>query len=366
MRSQWQSRALASLVAAAFLFGAISIFYRQFASGEVYPEFSSMRTDPRGTKLLYDSLSRLPGITVGRNFVPVEFLPQQGIVFLLVGINPLSVNWNEGLVLRTAESVAARGNRVVLGMHLNTDGHDWNQQEFDRREQPQNRNAKKAPPSEPQLKSLWKVKLKLDPDAKQPHRLYFGEADGWAVREQTNDKIIAIERPFGKGSVVLLAESVDFTNDSVVRLGRLPQVCDALGDYRRIVFDEQHLGIAESGSIVEMARRFRLTGLALGLAICAALFIWKNASSFPPPVSRRETGRLWGRTSHAGLLALLKRHIAPAELAAVCWRQWLSANRGHVTPEIQRQAETILAGAGGRPVEATREIQALLREKGEL
>jgi hypothetical protein len=62
----------------------------------------------------------------------------------------------------------------------------------------------------------------------------------------------------------------------------------------------------------------------------------------------------------------LKRHIPPTELAAVCWREWLGANRREATPQRRKQAETILADAAGRPVEATREIQALLHAKGEL
>jgi hypothetical protein len=81
---------------------------------------------------------------------------------------------------------------------------------------------------------------------------------------------------------------------------------------------------------------------------------------------RRQAEYVSGRTSHAGLLALLKQHIAPAGLAAVCWHQWLSANQRQATPEIQRRAETILAGASADPVKATHEIQTLLRKKGTL
>jgi hypothetical protein len=355
------------LVAAPFFFGVISLFNRQFASGEAYPEFSSMRADPMGTKLLYDSLSKLPGITVERNFLPMEFLPRDGIVLVLVGLNPLSVNWNEGLLLRTAEQIAGRGNRVVLAMHVDPEAHRWTEQDLNRRDASQGRGSKRTSNSgEPPLKSIWKVSLKLDPDAKRQHRLYFGQAEGWGIRGRAGDKVISLERPFGRGSIVLSAESSDFANETVVRLDRLYQVCSDLGVYRRIVFDEQHLGVAESGSIVGMARQFRLTGLALGLGVCAVLFIWKNASGFPPPALSRRLDYLSGRTSHAGLLALLKQHIAPAELAAVCWHQWLSANQSQATPELRRRAETILASASARPVEATQEIQALLREKGEL
>ena len=210
------------------------------------------------------------------------------------------------------------------------------------------------------------MSLKIDSDPQQRHPLYFGGSEGWRVRDKIGERILAIERDFGKGSVVLMAESWDFTNQSSVALDRLRQVSGALGGYRRIVFDEQHLGIAESGSVVGMARQFRLTGLAIGLALAAALFIWRNASGFPPPEAARSGERLSGRTSQAGLLTLLKRHIPPAELAAVCWREWLSANGRQVSPERRRQVEAILAGAAGRPVEATREIQALLHVKGEL
>ena len=370
MKRAWRSWALALVAGAVFFWGVIILFNRQFASGELYPEFSSLRTDPHGAKLLYDSLGKLPGVTVERNFLPFEFLPRDGAALILLAMNPMQVCWNGDLVLKPVERIASRGNRVVLAMRIDPENTRPPQEDFDRSEPPQTRNAKKNPapalPAEPPIKTLWKVSFKIDSDAKSPHPLYFGQAEGWRVREQAGAKLLAVERDFGKGSVVLLAESADFANESTVSMGRLPQVAAAIGPYRRIVFDEEHLGIAESGSVVGMARQFRLTGLAIGLALCAALFIWRNASGFPPPAAARPGERLSGRTSEAGLLTLLKRHIPPGELAAVCWREWLGANRHQVTQERRQQAEDTAARLAGRPVEATREIQALLHAKGEL
>jgi hypothetical protein len=350
--------ALAVLVASAFGWGAICLFNRQFASGEVYPDFSSLRTDRMGTKLLYDSLRSLPGVAAERNFLPLDFLPQDGAAVLLLGMNPLKVNWNDGLVLRSAEATAGRGNRVVIAMYINPNGEHPSQKDFEHRDDP-----KKQPP---ELRTRWGVTLQLDPEPGALHPLSFREAVGWKVLESGDAGALTIERAFGKGTVVLMAESAEFTNAAAVSLDGVDDVAEALGPYRRIIFDEQHLGIAESGSIVGMARQFRLMGLALGLALCAALFIWRNASSFPPPAVRAAADRFSGRTSHAGLLTLLKRHIPPAELAAVCWREWLATNRNQAKPEIREQAETIVAGAAARPVEATREIQALLHAKGRL
>ena len=360
--------ALALLAAAVFLWGAIGLFNRQFASGEIYPEFSTMRSDRMGAKLIFDSLGRLPGIAVERNFVPLEFLPRGGVTLVLLGMKPMQVDWDGGLLQRV-QAIASRGNRVAIAMWINPDAARPTQADLDRPEEPKVPEAKKksktAASQDPPLRTMWKVSLKIEPGAGSPHPLCFGQAEGWRVRGQAGSKVLAIERDFGQGSVVLMAESADFGNESAVAMNRLPQVAAVLGGYRRIVFDEEHLGIAESGSVVGLARQFRLVGLAIGLALCAALFIWRNAGGFPPPEPARAGERLSGRTSQAGLLTLLKRHIPPTELAAVCWREWSIANRGEVSPERRAQAEAIVAASAGRPVEAAREIQALLHAKGE-
>lgn len=364
MTRGWRSSALAVLLAGAFLWGVVALFNRQFAAGELYPQFSSMRTDRMGTRLLYESLAKLPGITVERNFLPMEFLPRDGATLVMLGVDPMQVNWNEGLLLLTVDKIAARGNRVVVALYIDPAYPRITQQGLDRRETAQAKGKGKS--ETPPLGSMWSVRLKFDDDRKAVHPLYFDRADGWSVRETAGEKILAIERVSGKGSVVLMAESTEFTNASSVELNRLSEVSGALGPYRRIVFDEQHLGVAESGSIVGMARQFRLVGLAIGLALWAGLFIWKNASGFPPPAPSTAVNRFSGRTSHAGLVMLLKRHIPASELAAICWKEWLSTNRREATPEVRQRAEAILADAAGRPVEATREIQTLLGAKGEL
>jgi hypothetical protein len=351
---------LAAFLAAAFLWGVVSLFDRQFAAGELYPQFSSMRTDRMGAKLLYDSLATLPGVTVERNFLPMDFLPRDGATLVLLGLHPADVNWNDGMLLQSVDRIAGRGNRVVLAMYVDPENESGLERLDDRGEK------KSGKPGLPQLRTMWGVTLKLDGNRKADHPLYFADAPGWHVRASEGGRLLSIERDSGKGSILLMAESGSFTNASVVNMDGLAELSAALGPYRRIVFDEQHLGVAESGSIVGMARQFHLMGLALGLALCAALFIWKNASGFPPPVRSPRANRFSGRTSHAGLVTLLKRHVPPGELAAVCWKEWLSTNRGQVAPEVRERAEAIVAGAAGRPVEAAREIQTLLNAKGEL
>jgi len=325
------------LLAAGFTAGILYLFGVEFATGDVYPEYSSLRADPVGTRLLYESLARLPGITTSRNYLPLETLRDNGATVLMLALDPESFG-GDSETLERFEQFARRGNRVVAALAM--------------------KSEPKASIGE-DLFHLWHVRLAIDSDRKHVHKLYFAEAPDWNVLDRIGPKMMAIERDFGSGSVVLFAESDDFANDSTIAADRLEMVTAALGSYSRIVFDERHLGIAESGSIVGLARRFHLTGMAAGLALCAALFIWRSASAFPPPAAARDTVRFSGRTAHAGLLTLLRRHIPPAELVGACWQEWLAANRRSITPERRRQAAAIAATAQS-PLEAVREIQSVL------
>jgi len=333
------------LMAALFSFGLIRVFHIRFSTGDVYPEYSSLRSSPEGAKLLYDSLSRTPGIVVTRNYLPLEYLEESGATIFLFALDAEQFAADPDPYLDSVERLAKRGNRVVAALR-------W--------------ESSRKPIRTGELDHRWHVKFGFDAGEKQEHHLYFSEAPGWRVLERDGPKLLAIERGFDKGSVVLVSESRDFGNQSVVKLDRLALVSAAIGPNTRVVFDEQHFGIAESGSVVGLARRFRLTGMAAGLALCAALFLWKNASGFPPPAAAAPSETLAGRTSISGLFTLLRRHVKPADLAAVCWNEWLAGNRASVAPERIARAQAILRDRAGQPLDAVREIQTVLHSKGPL
>jgi hypothetical protein len=335
---------LALVLAGGVIYAALYLFGLQFAAGEVYPEYSTLRTDPKGARLLYDSLAALPGITVERNYRALEFLPDGGVTVFLLAIPAEDFGNDSEPYLRNMEESARRGNRMVAALTLDP-------------------GAKL--PKFAELTKRWNVSLALDEKVRH-HSLYFADAPGWTPLYRVGPKLLALERAIGKGSVVLFAGSDDFTNVSTVAADRLRIVTLAIGPNSHIIFDEQHLGIADSGSVVALARRFHLLGVGLGLAFCAALVLWRNGVDFPPPVRTRAAGHLAGRTSQAGLVTLLRRHIPPRALAAACWQEWLNGNRGKVAPLRLRKAESILRGAADQPVEALRGIQSMLQSKGEL
>ncbi len=77
-RRRWPVGALV-LVAALALFaaGVVHLFDLRFSTGEVYPVYSSFRSDPLGTKALFYSLQALPGLSVERNVRPLRYLGEE-------------------------------------------------------------------------------------------------------------------------------------------------------------------------------------------------------------------------------------------------------------------------------------------------
>src|SRR2546430_16336258 len=57
------------LILIGFGYGLNRLFSLRFQAGDIYPAYSSFRTDPLGTKALYDSFDRL--LTAERNFRPL-------------------------------------------------------------------------------------------------------------------------------------------------------------------------------------------------------------------------------------------------------------------------------------------------------
>jgi hypothetical protein len=342
------SMVLLAAMAAVFACGVLYLFDRRFSGGDVYPAYSTLRADPAGAKLIFESLSRLLGVTVARSYQPLDRVPDRQSTVLLLGLAPQNFAMQEDSEVRASEEFAQRGNRLILAM---------------------GEAAGREPPGPAALERLWGVRFGLDFDKDGRGNLYFAEARNWEILERNGTRSLAVEKAFAKGSIVLVANGRLFDNQSVAdakQTALLARIIfpDKQGPHRRIVFDESHFGIVESGSVVALARRFRLHGLALGFAIIAVLFIWKNASSFPPVASAPREEKVFGRTSVAGLVTLLRRHIAPDRLAAACWQEWLKSHARDIAPARRAQAEAAIRDHAGHPAEALREIQTIVRAKG--
>ena len=134
---------------------------------------------------------------------------------------------------------------------------------------------------------------------------------------------VMIERSFGGGSVVIATDSYFVSNEAMAKDRHADLLVWLIGANRNIVFDEAHLGVVETSGVATLMRKYRLHGLAAGLILLAALFIWKNSLSLVPPhveAERREY--IAGKDSAAGFVNLLRRSIAPRDLLGTCYVEW--------------------------------------------
>src|SRR5438128_501777 len=104
------------LVLAMLVGGLVVLFQLRLAQGDVFPPYSSMRSDPLGIRALHDSLEQLPSLRVERAFKPIEDLattPARTI--FMAGVR--ARDWTE--VTRAEfdalDGAVRAGSRLVIG-----------------------------------------------------------------------------------------------------------------------------------------------------------------------------------------------------------------------------------------------------------
>src|SRR5687768_5897030 len=104
---------LAVLLGAGFVYGLTQLFLLRYATGDIYPPYSSLRADPLGTKALAEALNGLPKVEVRRNFQPLTKLRDEKPVTLIYTGVPHQAFWTEQ-ELTAFDALVARGSRAVF------------------------------------------------------------------------------------------------------------------------------------------------------------------------------------------------------------------------------------------------------------
>ena len=331
---------LLAALSAALAWSLLGVFNAGFEAGGIYPAFSSLRKDPAGTSVLFESVKRLAPSTQ-RSYLPLESVRWSHQTVLLLGASPEQLLAGSVLDQHLVETLARQGNRVVLALRPGLWASDQ---------------------AVETIEKAWGVKI-LNEGEKDAREMHFRANSKWTALEGNSEHADVIERPFASGSLVLVASSEVFANGALADSPEATLLASILGPNNGIVFDEAHLGIVESGSVMGLLRAFHLQGLVLGLLLPVALFVWKCASSFPPAPPSGPARQMEGRRSFSGLVALLRRNVAPADLAAVCWQAWLKGAPRALAAQRRSLVERELIDTGARPLQALPKIQEILNRK---
>jgi len=144
-----------------FGFGVTHLFILRFESGDVYPAYSSLRSDPLGTRALYESLVNIDTVAVQRNYLLQEsttFEPQTTVFYL--GASAGDFDSVPEAIIEVFDRLTRSGGRLVLTFLPVTKKHD--------KKAPQNSLKKQDPVQE--KADAGKKDNSLDkPDGDQSH-----------------------------------------------------------------------------------------------------------------------------------------------------------------------------------------------------
>jgi Domain of unknown function (DUF4350) len=324
------------------VWGLEQVVVSPLETGDVYPPFSSLRSDPLGTRALYESLGEMPGITVDRLYKERTELGGPDDALLVLGVDPVAWSTLKPKQLDEYQNLVAHGGRLVIGF-------------LPVRE-------RSSTPMQRDLEEKWGIRLRFghqDDDAESRNMpretsLYFVAGPEW----RTQDAIA--ERSFGAGTIVLAANTFPLSNEGLREARDVELIAALAGPAHRITFDENHFGVVESGSVAKLMRKYQLEGAIGILALVAGLFLWRSTASLLPPRRAPADDAIAGRDSLAGMTALLHRGIAERDLIDTCFAEWSRVEgKSSRAPRIEEEIRKLAKD----PVAAYRAASQVLSKK---
>jgi len=395
---------LLALCAVALFFGLARLFQDRYETGDVYPPYSSLRADPLGTMAFYESLEKLEGVAVERDFSDVNRLPEgRQVTYLHLAAEADQWQWIDPALAKLIDGFLARGGRLVITFEpryhpLSTWTPPTTTPPPGKKKGGQQKPKLLPKPVGESIHARWGIDFgyaKLETDQEGVHQpvpvLAAGDLglpeqltwhtglvltnldSAWRTIYARGTNAAVAERSIGKGTLVLCTDSYFLSNEALLDDSQPEFLAWLVGAPRRVVFDEAHFGIVETSGVAKLMRKYRLFGVGLAFLVLAALFVWKNSQSLvPPPADPVSEGYVLGKEAGAGFTNLLRRNIPAPDLIRVCFEQWtrsLAHGSPHLINRVDKaqelvEAENALPARSRNPVATYREICRVLQKTG--
>jgi hypothetical protein len=357
------------------------ILHWRMERGDAFPAGSSLRTDPLGASVLYESLDRIPGMDIERNTSPYERLENNGPALMVANnVDENQIRYAHGPWIRSLEQLMAGGWTLLLTLEVNTSE--------EKEDEPEARNGEKkeAPVEKTEGSDQTVVGEKASPEKKSPaQKKKTGKEQGhvsmeppvdlgrrwgfqfnqdgtsptekardagvfpwkssnrfvepsapWVVLHRVGGQPVMIRKSFGRGSLIIASESYFLSNEAM-RLDPAPAaLSELIGSHVRVVFDEFHLGVRQEATVGSLLWRYRLHGFVGALIILAICSVWRMSFSFPPrrPEAVLEPAPTY--TPVESLAAVLKRNLSAGDLAvALAQSGGVAADAGRSIHPVQ-------------------------------
>lgn len=298
-----RNKLAAVVIVLGLAWGLEQVVVSPLETGTAYPEYSTLRSDPMGAMALYESLAKV--MYVERLYKSrMRSDPGPGTTIFVLGVEPEGWSQLKEDTFKEYEELTSKGARLVIAF---------------------------LPVSKPWAKDKelhaverkWHIHfdykdLHADPgETPRETALEFKAGPEWKAVGGS-----AVERKLGAGTVVLAADSYPLSNEGLREERDSGLIVALAGSATEIVFDENHFGVVETGSVAKLMRKYHLESALGVLLLVAGLFLWRSASSLLPSRAPRAEQAVIGRDSLEGMTALLRRGIAEKDLVRICLEEW--------------------------------------------
>ncbi len=345
-----------------FLAGVLLLFNLRYDKSDNLPSYSSLRADPLGSRIFYESLSNMSNLGVQRNFKSYYQLPTDinfTLFFLGSTVDHLkNISKND---YKKLHSHIQNGNRLIFTLTPYTNFHSSTKSQNDiSPQEEEGEGEEKIRNKEDFVKERWGIRfletsgnskynreeltLSIATDSSEIpwySNIHFETGEEWNIILKDDNRNFIVERTIGKGSLVFLSDSYLLSNEAMFKDRYSWFLSWLIGDNKNIIFDEAHLGIVHKTNIVELGKRFRLHGLLFGIIILVVLYVWKNFSFFIPNAQSPEASKniTLGKDTSSGFIQLLKKTIHKNNISEICKNEWLktdSVRRGLSQDKLER------------------------------
>jgi hypothetical protein len=369
------------LLALLLVGGLTRLFSLRFSSGEIYPPYSTLRADPLGTKLLYQSLKQSPFLaSVERHFTKLDELDyppdttfvmlaaeerfddshdriERGMASALFGVmnagGRVALSYkpyfhyadpDEGIA---SNETSVATNDCELACNDVDEGDEGDEKSDDTDSAETNLcgsvthsntlqtaqwlgfETTYANREQPETATATRV---IEPST-LPQTLRCGTdlcftnlSVAWTTLYERDGHPVVIERAVGAGTLALSTLSYPFSNEALRDHRSSELLIWFIGnDTKHVRFSERHHGLSHDPNTAALVRRHRLHWPLLALLGTALLFVWQQASSLLP--RHRDSQSAASPTPASGdstqaLTNLLRRSIPGSKLADCCQEQW--------------------------------------------
>ncbi len=356
---------------AALLTGVAALYRLRLASGDSFPAYSSFRSDPLGTRALYEGLAAMPGLQVTRGLEPLGTrLPEEGMTVFFAGMHEAAWKGVTQGEARAMEALLREGGRLVFVFAAEVEPtapapvpvEGPKDKERARKAEERAERLRQDLPDALQpadLSRRWSIGLEtrwiMDrevgaermADLPLPPRVPWRsdlhgvpkDAGKWTVIYTRGTSPVLMERRWGDGSIVIATDAYFLSNEAMGKERHPELLAWLVGNATTVVFSEVHLGVQQDVAIAALARRYGLGGAFFSLLVFALLFVWRRAATFVPLAEDpKELALEYQQT--AGLEALLRRAVPVERLVATCVAAW---KPGAPAREIARVEQALRA-----------------------